>query len=101
MSGRFAGIRVQDHIQPLYRFFVVFALSAHITNPCWEMRHSDQLLAEPREIGNATRQHNACMALTTQNNIWIFMLNIAHTSAPYCETNTSVCSITAQRGGGQ
>ena len=83
-SGRFAGVRIQDHIQPLNRFFIVFAPSAHITNPCWEMRHRDQLLAEPRKICNATRQHNARMAFTTQNNIWIFMLNITHVNSLLC-----------------
>lgn len=62
-----SGIRAEQHAQPRDRAFIIFALSAHIADPGWEVWNGDQFLAQPGEIGDMTHVHDPGRAFITWN----------------------------------
>jgi hypothetical protein len=46
----FSSVGVQEHVQPGDGTHIVFALAAHITDPCREVWYGDQFLSQPGEI---------------------------------------------------
>ena len=59
--------RAEEQRQIVERLKVIFVMPANIAFPGGEVRHSDQILVEPGEIGNLVRLHLADMAFAAWN----------------------------------
>ena len=57
--GGLSSIGAEEHGQPGDRALVIFSFATYIANPRREVRHGDQLFAQPCEIGNVAQMHNA------------------------------------------
>ena len=65
MPGRFACVRAQEHGQPRDRFLVIFPASANIADPGGEVGNGDELVIQPRKIGDEFKAHHTGLAFTT------------------------------------
>ncbi len=59
--------RAEEHRQPRNGALIVFAPAAQVADPGGEVRHSDEFLAEPGEIGDVAQVHNARRTFTARN----------------------------------
>ncbi len=62
-SGWAARVGIQYHLQPGDRFLIVFPAAAHIADPGREIRHGDELVIEPGEIGEELQVHHPSLTL--------------------------------------
>ena len=77
-GGGLPRIRVQDHIQPHDRLGVIFTPAAYITDPGREVRHTDQLIGQPRKVGNMAWLKNTSVALITGEIFGESVLSFVH-----------------------
>jgi hypothetical protein len=77
-AGGLAGVRVQDHVQPLDRLFIIFAPAAYIADPRGKMRDRDEFISEPRKISQQARPHDARMAFVTGHGLRRKVLRFLH-----------------------
>ena len=55
-----AGFGIQQGGQPDTCLLIIFSSTAYITDPGWEIWHSDQFFAQPGEVGDIFQVHYAC-----------------------------------------
>lgn len=71
-AGWFSRFGVEEHVQPGDGALVVFALPAHVADPCREIGNGDQFFVEPREVRDVTQVHYARAALIAWNAIRLY-----------------------------
>gem|GEM_PF-3262737 len=55
-----AGFGVQQGGQPDACLLIIITPSAHIADPGREIRHADQFIAQPGEVGDVFQVHDTC-----------------------------------------
>src|SRR5512142_82331 len=101
--GGLAGVGTEQHGQPGDGLLVVFPAAADIADPGREIRHGDQLVAQPGKVGNVLQAHDACLALVTGQELgrWVGDGDLSHND--YYGAAAAICTwlIIAHSGGGQ
>jgi len=59
------GVWRQQQAELVEGMGIVFSSAAHVAAPCRKIRHRDQLIAQPREIGDIQPVHLARLAFCT------------------------------------
>src|SRR5512143_1506847 len=62
-SRGLASVRVQQHGEPGDGLLIILTTAANVAYPGGEIRHGDQLVAEPGEVGDELQVHHPRLAL--------------------------------------
>jgi hypothetical protein len=68
-AGGFSRFRVENHRKQGDRAFIIFASSAKVAHPGWEVRDCNEFISQPGEISDMTPVHDARRTLVARHGL--------------------------------